>query len=292
MAKVFISHSWKDNEIATKIYNNLKSNGANTWIDYVELKPGEELPKRISLALEWCDTLVVIWSKSAIDSYYVGLEWQAALDMQKKIILCLTDDTPRPAILRSFRYIDFRNFTYGYEKLLNTLDLRQVKPSVLTTETSKIPHQKRLNEKKNVLKIGYIFIVILIFVFTGIYLVNRFSPKNDTKSKIEEKITDTKSTEDSLKTYWEKRQPEMDASYKKAQQSDSNASLNAKSKAQVWNEFLTKFATDNPFITEDNNQCAEATTRWNYWREKWVQDSLATIEKSKPPIANLQQKKQ
>ena len=56
MAKVFISHSWKDNDIAKKIAYELKHDGAEIWIDYARIKPGEGLPDRIGEALEWCDT--------------------------------------------------------------------------------------------------------------------------------------------------------------------------------------------------------------------------------------------
>jgi len=280
MAKVFISHSWKDNDISRKIAHELKRDGAEIWIDYARIKPGEGLPDRIGEALEWCDTLVLVWSKSAAESYYVKLEWQCALDMQKKIIPCIVDDAKRPPILRGFLYIDFRNFTQGYEQLLNALDLRQLKPPVATTEASKIPRQKKFKEKKKALKIAYILAAILIFGFTGIYLVNRFSSMNDTKSQNEQKIAEPTSTEDSLKTYWEKRQPEMKASYQQAQQNDRNTSLNAKSKAEGWHEFLTNFAAENPFSDEDDNQRAEATTRWNYWRNKVTQDSLAAADKA------------
>ena len=75
------------------------------------------MPDRISDALEWCDTLVLVWSESASNSYYVRLEWQSALDMQKRIIPCILDDAHLPAILRSFLNLHFCIFENGYVTL-------------------------------------------------------------------------------------------------------------------------------------------------------------------------------
>ena len=41
--------------------------------------------------------------------------------MEKRIVPCLLDDTPRPPMLRSRLYIDFRNFDDGFRELLKTL---------------------------------------------------------------------------------------------------------------------------------------------------------------------------
>lgn len=117
MPKVFISHSWEDNEIARNLAQQLKQDGAEIWIDYARISGGDSLSDRISEALEWCDILILIWSKAASESYYVKLEWQSALDLQKKIIPCIVDDTNRPIILRSLVYIDFSVFENGYNKI-------------------------------------------------------------------------------------------------------------------------------------------------------------------------------
>ncbi|MCI0495761.1 TIR domain-containing protein [candidate division KSB1 bacterium] len=123
MRKVFISHSWEDNETSRKLAEYLKRDGADIWIDYTRIHGGDSLPRRISEALEWCDTLVLLWSKSAKDSYYVNLEWENALDLQKNIIPCLLDETKRPAILSRCLYIDFKNIDNGYRLLCYALDL-------------------------------------------------------------------------------------------------------------------------------------------------------------------------
>lgn len=121
--KVFISHAWEDNEISRKLAEFLKRDGADIWIDYTKIHGGDSLPRRISEALEWCDTLILLWSKSAKDSYYVNLEWENVLDLKKIIIPCLLDETKRPAILSRCLFIDFKNFDAGYCQLVCALEL-------------------------------------------------------------------------------------------------------------------------------------------------------------------------
>jgi formylglycine-generating enzyme required for sulfatase activity len=214
MAKVFISHSWHDNDIAKRIAENLKRDGADIWIDYATIKSGA-IPVRISQALEWCDTMVLIWSKAAVDSYYVGLEWQSALDLQKPIIPCTIDQTKRPAILRGFLFIDFRDFNSAYEQLFQALEIKQKKQKELPPESVEKVEEKRepaklkksekksidesvrrkkeiqkelkikppaqpvgvhrVLEKQNILKIVTIFIVISIIGTGGLFLLQKLT---------------------------------------------------------------------------------------------------------------------
>ncbi len=44
MPKVFLSHSWDDNEISRKIAQDLKRDGAEIWIDHARISGGESLP--------------------------------------------------------------------------------------------------------------------------------------------------------------------------------------------------------------------------------------------------------
>ena len=121
--KIFISHSWEDNEISRKLAENLKRDGADIWIDYARIEGGDSLPEIISNAIDWCDTLILVWSKSAIDSYWVKEEWTCAHSLRKRIVPCLIDSSKLPSILMSKLYIDIYDFEKGYPILARALKL-------------------------------------------------------------------------------------------------------------------------------------------------------------------------
>jgi len=123
MPKIFISHSWEDNDISRKLAEYLRRDGAEVWIDYARIEGGDSLPKIISDAIDWCDTLVLIWSKSAAASYWVGEEWTCAHVNKKRIIPCIIDNTKLPTILTSRLYLHFSNLERGYRELARTLKL-------------------------------------------------------------------------------------------------------------------------------------------------------------------------
>lgn len=125
--KVFISHSWGDNDIARKLAIELKSAGVEIWIDYAQIKEGDSITGSILKGIEWCDILLLIWSKSAANSYWVKEEWQCALSLQKRIVPCIIDDTNRPPLLRGFLSIDFRNIKTSLVDILRALELKAFK---------------------------------------------------------------------------------------------------------------------------------------------------------------------
>lgn len=154
MPKVFISHSWDDNDISRKIAHDLKRDGAEIWIDYARISGGESLPERISEALEWCDTLVLVWSKSAATSKWVKKEWTSAIYLDKTIIPCLLDDTKLPAILSSLLYINFENVDAGYNELCRTLRLttfeerQKAEAEKLKLEQERLEAERQEKEKQ------------------------------------------------------------------------------------------------------------------------------------------------
>jgi hypothetical protein len=123
MPKIFISHSWEDTDISRKLAEYLKRDNAEIWIDYARISGGDSLPEVIGKAIEWCDTMVLVWSKSAANSYYVKEEWTCAHTNQKRIIPCVIDNVKLPTILSSRLYIDFGDFEKGYRALARALRL-------------------------------------------------------------------------------------------------------------------------------------------------------------------------
>lgn len=83
--KIFISYSHNDRRHAEKFESYLKSAGAEVYVDYKGTKLGDSFPERIEQALEWSDTLILLWTKEAKESPWVKREWHYALNESKRI---------------------------------------------------------------------------------------------------------------------------------------------------------------------------------------------------------------
>lgn len=121
MGGIFISHSTRDISIARRLVKKLKQGGKKVWIAEDEVKPGDNLTRRINDAIEQCEVFILCWSENARSSIWVEQEWTAALN-DRRLIPCLLDETPLPIILRNRYHIDFRNFNNGLDKLIKSLN--------------------------------------------------------------------------------------------------------------------------------------------------------------------------
>ncbi len=126
--KVFISYAWKNQAVAKRLQSDLQRDGVEVFVDYQQMLPGQSLPKRISDALKWCNTLVLLWSAGSEQSYWVTLEWENAIALRKQIIPCLLDNTELPAVLTRTLFLDFSNYESGYAELCRTLGVRPLTP--------------------------------------------------------------------------------------------------------------------------------------------------------------------
>ncbi len=75
--KVFVSHSTKDIEFASKLVNDLNASGAQAWLDSNDLGAGD-FQERISQALADCEWFVVVLTRNALSSPWVRQEVNAA----------------------------------------------------------------------------------------------------------------------------------------------------------------------------------------------------------------------
>jgi formylglycine-generating enzyme required for sulfatase activity len=119
--KIFISHAWKDKQLVRQLETELTTAGIKVWVDHSDVRGGDNLPKRISDALKWCNTLLLVWTIDADKSHWVELEWTNAISLKKEIIPCIRDNTKLPDILANKLYIDFYNIRQGLIQLLKTL---------------------------------------------------------------------------------------------------------------------------------------------------------------------------
>lgn len=120
--KIFISHAWEDKPLVKQLEAELKAAGAEVWVDHSGIRGGDNLPKRISDALGWCNVLILVWSEPSRHSRWVELEWTNAISLGKKIIPCVLNKIQLPPILANKAYISFSSTHQGISQLL--LDLR------------------------------------------------------------------------------------------------------------------------------------------------------------------------
>jgi hypothetical protein len=142
--KVFISYAWKNQSVAKQLQRDLQRDGVQVFVDYEKITGGDSLPARISAGLEWCNTLVLLWSEDAAKSYYVSQEWESAFHLQKRIIPCVLDDSALPALLRGRLYLNFSSYDPGYAQLCHTLGVEPkmvTSPTVTPPTTAPVPPQ-------------------------------------------------------------------------------------------------------------------------------------------------------
>ena len=108
---VFISHNSKDKEIAREIGLFLSAEGISVWFDEWEIDYGESIPEKVDDGLRLCTHFLLIWSKNAADSKWVGSELSAMINSIlsdhkgiRIIPICL-DDTPLPRLVAHLKYI-------------------------------------------------------------------------------------------------------------------------------------------------------------------------------------------
>jgi len=128
-ARVFVSHSFQDNDVAERISTALKAADFNVWFDAWELQAGDSIATRIREGLRASDFLVVLLSPDSVNSRWVRDEMSLALSSelrQRAITLfpVMLRDCDVPETLRDLTAIDLRdNRPGGVERLVEALQL-------------------------------------------------------------------------------------------------------------------------------------------------------------------------
>jgi len=124
---VFISYNNRDSDFATKLALQLVKHKARVWIDQWELHVGDSIIDHIQNAIQGASALLVILSKSSIESEWCKKELSSGLlrelEEQRVIVLpLLIEDCEIPLFLRGKLYADFRtDFDEGLEKVLEAI---------------------------------------------------------------------------------------------------------------------------------------------------------------------------
>ncbi len=159
-ARVFVSHSSKDNLFARKLVEALKRQNLNVWFDEGELQVGDSIVAGVSQGLKNADYLIAVLSKASIGSGWVEAELNATLmeELSGKgvaVLPVLIEDCELPTLLKDRVYADFRHdFNTGLQKLLAVFgqegeSAANAAPEVATKEASEFKDRTLLTTYLN-----------------------------------------------------------------------------------------------------------------------------------------------
>jgi len=110
---VFISHNKRQKSKARLLAMALVDHGENVWFDEWTIRPGDSLAGGIEEGLTTANVFVLIWSKEASESKWVGTELRAYIrrrvdDESLRIIPVMMDNTPLPTLVADFKGFSIR----------------------------------------------------------------------------------------------------------------------------------------------------------------------------------------
>jgi hypothetical protein len=125
--RLFISYSQRDDTVANKISDALKTAGHTVWKWNETLKPGDNIAKKTQEGIENADIFLLIVSEHSMGSESVMREFStlALSEISKrelKIIPVLIDQSSVPSYLLTYLYLDIsKDIDAGIEKLVDSL---------------------------------------------------------------------------------------------------------------------------------------------------------------------------
>jgi hypothetical protein len=136
--RVFLCHASGDKPKVRSLYERLKTDRFEPWLDEEDLLPGQQWQVEIPKAVRNADVVLVCLSRHSVTKDgYVQKEIKLALDTADEkvehtifLIPARLDDCPLPDRLRSFQAVDLSQ-EHGYEKLAKALREREISLAAL-----------------------------------------------------------------------------------------------------------------------------------------------------------------
>lgn len=123
---IFFSYSRADQQFVLELAKKLRKIGADIWIDQLDIEAGRNWDKSVERALESSDSVLVVMSKSSVESVNVMDEVSIAIEEGKNVIPLLLEECKRPFRLKRRHYVDFTaDKDKAFEILVETLKLNQ-----------------------------------------------------------------------------------------------------------------------------------------------------------------------
>lgn len=133
-AKTFISYARQDFEFVMILANDLRTAGANIWLDRFDIPVGKNWPQAVEDALTSCDQFLVVLSPASICSSNVMAELNFAIDEGKRVFPVLCQECKQPFRIRAVQYADFTiHYQNGFSNLLKALGIEQERSTLSST---------------------------------------------------------------------------------------------------------------------------------------------------------------
>jgi hypothetical protein len=121
--QTFLSYSRNDYQAAEFMALGLQKRGVRLWFDVQQLEPGTDWQQDIHSGLEQSGSVLLLASRSALDSPYVEREWRHALDASRPVIIARLDRVRLPRELRGMPQVDCRqNAATSIEHVANAIN--------------------------------------------------------------------------------------------------------------------------------------------------------------------------
>jgi TIR domain-containing protein len=122
MGYIFISYSRKQLYFAESLVLKLQQAGFEIWFDLQKLEPGVRWANTLAEGYGNCERLVFVASQAAVQSPYVQVEWETALQNGREVLVVLAETVILPESLRNCAIYDASaRFDQTLQDLINYL---------------------------------------------------------------------------------------------------------------------------------------------------------------------------
>jgi hypothetical protein len=112
MARVFISHSSKNNELAAEVQSWLKADGHDVFLDYDRddgIEGGDLWEERLYERLRWADAVVCLVTRDYVISQWCFGEIVAAKTLGSRLVPLAAEKGVRHSLLNDLQHVTYHN---------------------------------------------------------------------------------------------------------------------------------------------------------------------------------------
>lgn len=167
MAKLFLSYSREDARRVTALAKALEAAGHEVWWDR-HIDGGSRFAREIDAALKQCEVVVVLWSRSSVDSAWVQDEAAAGRDTNR-IVPVLIENVEPPLGFRQYQSIDLSTWSARRKvpaPLLSAISAKALGSSS-TSAASRVVAKNRFSQPWRLAAVVFSLMFIAAALFGG-----------------------------------------------------------------------------------------------------------------------------